>query len=182
MLAIIFGNLLIFVGFFVVLLPVLLTELSRPRDSVWGALIMILGLILFTSHERFNGSPMLAVLLESFVFSRLFLEVSQSRWQQLTVEEKSNLKTFNRFKNSFIQIISIFGKLNSIVLDIFKLFKPKPKPSSIGKKWTRPEISRDNLPLESKQIQSPQANINEKDLAKDQILKSTSGNNTSDVS
>ena len=132
MLAIVIGNLLFILGFFIVLLPIIIAEISRPRDSVWGALIMILGLILFSSYERFNGSPMLAVLLGSFLFSRLLLEVSQNRWQQLTFEEKSDLRTFSRFKNSFKEIISAFGKLNSIVLDIFNLFKPKPKPSSIG--------------------------------------------------
>ena len=179
MLAIIIGNSLIFLGFIVVVLPVLVTELSRPRDSVWGALIMILGLILFTSYERFNGSPMIAVVLGAFLCSRLFLEVSQNRWQQLTVEEKSNLKTFNHFKNRFLQIISAVGKLNSI---IFKLFKPKPKPSSIGKKWTRPEKEKDINLLDTKQTSSIQPNIKERDLAKDRILKSTSGNKTSDSS
>ena len=178
MLAIIIGNSLIFLGFIVVVLPVLVTELSRPRDSVWGALIMILGLILFTSYERFNGSPMIAVVLGAFLCFRLFLEVSQNRWQQLTVEEKSNLKTFNHFKNRFLQMISAVGKLNLLISEIFNLFKSKP--SSIGKKWIRPELRKETQSLESKQLGSSQAIIKNKDLVKDQILKSTSGNNTSD--
>lgn len=182
MLSIIIGNLLLILGFFIVVLPVLITELSRPRDSAWGALVMILGLILITSYERFNGSPMLAVLLGSFIFSRLFVEVSQNRWQQLTNEEKSDLKTFSRFKNSFIQIFSAFGKLYSIFLDGFKLFKPKPKPSSIGKKWTRPEFKNEIQSLESKQPSSRQDSIKEEDLVHEKILKSTSGNNTSNAS
>ncbi len=182
MLAIVIGNILIFLGFFIVSLPVLITELSRPRDSVWGALIMILGLILLTSDERFNGSPMLAVLLSTFLFSRLFLEVSQNRWQQLTVEEKSDLKTFSRFKNSFLQIFAAFAKLTSIIVDLFHIFKPKAKPSSIGKKWTRPELKNEIQPLDSEQLSSPEAIINEKDLVKDQILKPTSGNNPPDAS
>ena len=53
----------------------------------------ILGLILITTYERFNGSPMLAVLLGALIFLRLLVEVSQNRWQQLTNEEKSDLKT-----------------------------------------------------------------------------------------
>ena len=182
MLAIVIGNFLIVLGFLLVVLPVLVTELSRPRDSVWGALTMVLGLILITSFERFSGSPMVAVLLGSFLFSRLFVEVSQNRWQQLTVQEKSGLKTFNRFKNSLVETISAFGKLNSIVLDIFKIFTPKPKPSSIGKKGVRPDLINENESEESKQLSALQASMNKRDLVKDQILKPNSGNNTSDAS
>ena len=91
------------------------------------------------------------------------------------------MKTFSRFKNSLIQTISLFGKFNSLVLDIFNLFKPKQKPSSIGKKWTRPELKEGTQPIKSKQLSSPQASINERDLVQDQILKPTSGNNHSDA-
>ena len=182
MLAIILGYLLIVLGFCIVILPVLITELSRPRDSVWGAIIMILGLILINSYERFNGSPMVAVLLSSCLFSRLFLEISQNRWQFLTLEEKTSLKTFSRFKNSFNDTIAAFGELNSIVVGFFKLFKPKPKPSSIGKKWIRPDLDTGLRSVESKQIGSPEANIKEKDLVQDQTIKSTSGKNTSETS
>ena len=77
---------------------------------------------------------------------------------------------------------SAFGKLNSILLDILKIFTPKPKPSSIGKKWVRPDLRNENESEESKQLSARQASIKESDLVKGQILKPNSGNNTSDAS
>ena len=67
-------------------------------------------------------------------------------------------------------------------MDIFKLFRPKDKPSSIGKKWTCPEPKSEIKPLETKQLSTPEANIKESDFVQDQILKTTSGNNPHDAS
>ncbi len=182
MIAVVIGNFSIVLGFLILSLPLLIRELSRPRDSVWGALIMILGLILITSNERFNGSPMIAVLLSTFLVVRLFSEVSQNRWQQLTVQEQADLRTFVRWKSSFNQIIFAFSKLGSIILEFFVLFKSKAKPSSIGKKWIRPEHNNEIAESESKQFASLEANIKENNLVQNQIVKPTSGNNPSDAS
>ena len=54
-------------------------------------MIMALGLILITSNQRLNGSPMVGVMLSSIIMSKLLLEVSQYRWQQLGSEEKAKL-------------------------------------------------------------------------------------------
>ncbi|KGG16694.1 MULTISPECIES: hypothetical protein [unclassified Prochlorococcus] len=183
MFSVIIGNLSILLGLLILVLPVLITELSRPRDSIWGALTMVLGLILITSKERFNGSPMLAVLFGALIIARLLIEISQFRWQQLTVEEKNNLRTFLRWKNSLNQTLSAFSKLGSIFIDIVMLFKPKPKPSQIGKKWVRPEINNSDKTLESEQLSSLEANIKDESLVvpdKDPTL--TSKNIPSDVS
>ncbi len=182
MLAVVIGTIAIVLGFLILLLPVFITELSRPRDSVWGAVTMVLGLILLTSHERFNGSPMLAVLLGALLCSRLVTEVSRYRWQQLSSEEQRNLRTFNRWGNSFKQFFAAFAKLGLIFLEIFKIFKPKAKPSSIGKKWIRKEIENKNPSLDSNQVSSLEANFQEKALVPDKILKTTSGNNPADAS
>ncbi|MFN9057449.1 MAG: Ycf66 family protein, partial [Cyanobacteriota bacterium] len=49
-------------GLGLLLLPLLATELSRPGDSAWGALVLLLALVLVTSSDRLTGSPMLAVI------------------------------------------------------------------------------------------------------------------------
>ena len=184
MVAILIGNLCIAFGLLVISLPVLVTELSRPRDSVWGAAIMILGLILITSNQRFTGSPMLAVLLCALLVARLLVEISKYRWQQLSLEEQVALKTFTRWKDTFIQNLSLFGKLIDVVVDIFKLFRPKPKPSTIGKKWIRPETNNESSSSKSEDTLSREASITKNELVSEQPLKPTStlGNNPSDVS
>ena len=93
MLAIIFGDFSLFIGFGLLLLPLLLTEVSRPRDALWGALFLLLGLVLVINNERFLGSPMIAVLCGALLIGRLGLEVAQSRLLQLSEEEKLRLRS-----------------------------------------------------------------------------------------
>lgn len=52
MLATLTGDLCLLAGLAVLLLPLLATELSRPRDGAWGAIILLLGLVLVTSSDR----------------------------------------------------------------------------------------------------------------------------------
>ena len=113
MFALVIGYLAISLGCLILLVSLLLTELSRPRDALWSAIIMLLGLVLINSYESLNGSPMLAVLFSSLIISRLLVEISQYRWQQLGEEEKASLKTLNRWKNSIKQVFLASAKLGS---------------------------------------------------------------------
>jgi len=45
------GTLTLLVGLAVLLLPLLANELSRPRDAAWGAVVLLLGLVLVTCAE-----------------------------------------------------------------------------------------------------------------------------------
>jgi len=85
------GTLALVVGMAVVLLPLLASELSRPRDATWGAVVLLLGLTLVTSADRLTGSPMLAVLCGGLLIGRLGVEVLQLRWRALTPEEQQRL-------------------------------------------------------------------------------------------
>ncbi len=102
--ALLIGYLAISLGFSILLASLLLAELSRPRDALWSAIIMLLGLVLINSYESLDGSPMLVILLGFLIISRLLIEISQYRWQQLSEEEKISLKTLNRWKDSFNQV------------------------------------------------------------------------------
>ncbi len=51
------GTLALAVGLAVLLLPLMASELSRPRDAMWGAVVLLLGLTLVTSADRLTGSP-----------------------------------------------------------------------------------------------------------------------------
>lgn len=52
MLATLGGILALVLGLVILLLPLLATELSRPRDSFWGAVVLLLGLVLVTKIGR----------------------------------------------------------------------------------------------------------------------------------
>ncbi len=152
MLAVLIGDLSVLVGFVILLLPLLIAELSRARDSLWGALIVVLGLILITENDRFRGSPMLAVLLGGLILSRLLLEISSNRWQQLTPEEQLALKSFSKWNISIRQLFLVFAKLGSISFEMIKAFFPKKNSASTVKKWIRPDSSVESNPLNSKEF------------------------------
>ena len=124
-------------GLTILLLPLLFRELSRPRDSVWGGLIIIFGLILIVDNDRFVGAPKFAEIVGLLVFIRFFVELSQHRLQLLTLEEKTNLKSIDRFNRSFQQSFVAFKKLGTISLEFIKAFQPQGKDKQ--KKWVRPE-------------------------------------------
>jgi len=62
LLANLIGVLALIAGLLLLFLPLLASDLTRPRDSFWGALVLLLGLVLITTAERLRGAPMLAVL------------------------------------------------------------------------------------------------------------------------
>ncbi len=182
MFAVVNGYLAIFLGLSILLVSLLLTELSRPRDALWAAIIMLLGLVLITSHASLNGAPMLAVLFSFLIITRLLIEISQYRWQQLSEEEKISLQTFNRWKNSFKQIYLAAVKLGSIIFEVFNLFKPKSKSSKIGKKWVRPEPDDEKKSSEDNPRSSDEVNIEENTSFSKQISSLKSGDKSSDAS
>jgi hypothetical protein len=104
MLATLGGLLALPLGLSVLLLPLLAPELSRPRDSAWGAVLLLLGLDLVTSADRLTGAPMLGVLCGALLIGRLGLEVGQGRWRQLTEEERQRLGSLERWSTSFRQL------------------------------------------------------------------------------
>ncbi len=104
MLATLGGLLALPLGLTVLLLPLLAPELSRPRDSAWGAVLLLLGLDLVTSADRLTGAPMLGVLCGALLIGRLGLEVGLGRWRQLTEEERQRLGSLERWSTSFRQL------------------------------------------------------------------------------
>jgi len=135
MLAIFAGGFSILMGLLLMLLPLLATELSRPRDAVLGALALILGIILITSHDRFIGSPMLAVLSGTFLIGRLGVEVGQTRWHRLSQEEQLRLFSWGRWFSSIKELGATILKSAEILLEKTKLIFLKLKSKTMGKKW-----------------------------------------------
>ncbi|MBW4531202.1 MAG: hypothetical protein KME02_11020 [Aphanothece saxicola GSE-SYN-MK-01-06B] len=144
MLATLGGSLALLLGLLLLLLPLLASELSRARDSVWGAVVLLLGLVLVTSAERLTGAPMLAVLCGGLLIGRLGVEVGQGRWRLLTEEERQRLWSVERWQTSLSQIGASLGRLLQLAsgvvggLGSWLAERRAARPAST-KKWVRPE-------------------------------------------
>ena len=150
MLATLGGTLALAVGVAVLLLPVLVSELSRPRDAAWGAVVLLLGLVLVTSAERLTGSPMLAVLCGGLLIGRLGTEVGLARWRQLTQEERQRLGSTERWRSSLEQLAAslaglaqraggVLSSLGGTLGGLGGAVTAGRKPKAGGKRWVRPE-------------------------------------------
>ena len=149
MLATLTGDLCLLAGLAVLLLPLLATELSRPRDGAWGAVILLLGLVLVTSSDRLRGAPMLGVACAGLLISRLGAEVGQARWQQLSDEERQRLGSRERWTTSLQQLTTVLASLVSATTDTLKSLKPAAKTGT-NKRWVRPD-----QPSTSKVLDTP---------------------------
>ncbi len=143
MLAIFFGCLCFVAGLVILFLPILATELSRPRDQLWGAVVLLLGLILFDSRERLYGAPILAVLVAALLISRLGVEVAQSRWQQLSTQEQFRFRSTDRWIKSFKQLGEISANFIGVFVGLFQLLRSIGNKKTTGKKWIRQEVAED---------------------------------------
>jgi hypothetical protein len=144
------GSLALAVGVAVLLLPVLVSELSRPRDSAWGAVVLLLGLVLVTSADRLTGSPMLAVVCGGLLIGRLGSEVGLARWRQLTPEEQQRLGSAERWRDGLGQLGASLAGLTAVAGERLAALggalgglgggvATGRKPKGAGKRWVRPE-------------------------------------------
>ena len=152
------GSLALLLGLVVLLVPLLTPELSRARDAVWGAVLLLLGLVLVTSSDRLGGSPMVAVLCGGLLIGRLGSEVGQQRWRALTPEEQQRLGSAAHWRIALGQVLASLGALQGMASERFSgllarraqtpattpiAFKGKGKSKAGGqtKRWVRPEAN-----------------------------------------
>ncbi len=151
MLAVLGGCLALAVGVAVLLLPLLVSELSRPRDAAWGAVVLLLGLVLVTSADRLTGAPMLAVLCGGLLMGRLGSEVGLGRWRAQTPEEQGRLGSAARWRDGLAQLGASLtgllalagGALAGLGAALAGLGGGRAasggSPRRGGKRWVRPE-------------------------------------------
>jgi len=143
MLATLGGLLALLLGLAILLLPLLTPELSRPRDSAWGALVLLLGLVLVTSADRLSGAPMLGVLCGGLLIGRLGSEVGQARWRQLSDEERGQVGSASRWRERLDQLLAALGRLLELAAARVRAFAGRfgagRQPRGGGKRWVRPE-------------------------------------------
>lgn len=156
MLATLAGFLALLLGLLLLLLPLFVTELSRPRDSAWGAVVLLLGLVLVTSAERLTGAPMLAVLCGGLLVGRLGGEVAQGRWRALSDEERQALRSAERWNRSFNQLAAVAASLlqstAALVAAVSLWLAERRQGRSHGKRWVRAETGE---PRQSESVDAP---------------------------
>ena len=164
MLASLSGSLALAVGLAVMLLPLFSPELSRPRDAVWGAVLLLLGLVLVTGADRLSGSPMLAVLCGGLLIGRLGGEVMQLRWHQLTPEEQQRLGSLERWRSSASELAASLGRGGSALSESAASLGAalgrghnRSKAGGSTKRWVRPEAPSAAAAAEATAPQSPDA-------------------------
>ncbi len=145
MLATLEGFLALLLGLSLLVLPLVVTELSRPRDSAWGAVVLLLGLVLVTSAERLTGAPMLAVLCGGLLVGRLGSEVAQARWRALSDEERLALRSADRWSRSLNQLAAAAASLLQSTFAVTAAgsawLAERRQGRSHGKRWVRAETS-----------------------------------------
>ena len=174
------GTLALLVGLAVMLLPLLAMELSRPRDSVWGAVVLLLGLTLVTSADRLTGSPMLAVLCGGLLIGRLSLEVLQLRWRVLTPQEQQRLLSVERWQTSLKELAATIARgvaavaATSTTLAAALRRGGGAKPTT-GKRWVRADSEAAGSPATEADTSILPTAVVSSFAEIDQLLQSASG-------
>ena len=139
----IFGYLFLFVGLLILALPLMLVELSRPKDWLMGGLFLFLGLFLKVENEILRGSINLLVISMAILYGKMFLEIIQTRWYQLGSEEKKRIVSFQRWLESFKQLGQIFASLGNGLVNFFLNLANKSEKPLKEKKWIHPELKEE---------------------------------------
>jgi hypothetical protein len=139
----IFGYLFLFIGFLILALPLMLVELSRPRDWLMGGLFLFLGLFLLVENDLLRGSINLLVMSMTILYGKMILEIIQNRWYQLSPEEKKRIGSFQRWLESFKQLGQSLALLGNGFLNFFTSFTTQSKKTIKEKKWVHPELKEE---------------------------------------
>ncbi len=143
------GCLSILCGFLILLVPLILTELSRPRDWLMGGLFLVLGLILLVENDLFRGSLILLVISGASLLGKMILEILQSRWFQMSTMEKARMRSFKKWVESFKQLGQVFRQFGNGLFEFLKIFKNQQKKPLSEKKWVHPDLKKE---MDSKKV------------------------------
>ena len=168
MLISIFGYFFLVVGFLILAVPLILVELSRPRDWLRGGLFLFLGLFLLVENDLLRSSINVFVIPMSILYGIMMLEIIHNRWFQLSFDEKKRISSLERWFESFKQLGQILALLGSGFLNFFKSSSSLFEKPSIEKKWVRPELKKEinkvidqNDSIDSNKIRNQELTENE---------------------
>ncbi len=139
----VFGYVFLFVGLLILVFPLVLVELSRPRDWLMGSLFSFLGLFLIEENVLLRGSINLLVIAMAILLGKMMYEIAQNRFYQLSIEEKKRIGSFERWFESFKQLFQIFVLFGNGFLNFFQRLKKQSNKSLKEKKWVHPELKEE---------------------------------------
>ena len=139
----IFGCFFLVIGLLILALPLILVELSRPKDWLIGGLFLFLGLFLLVESDVLRGSINLFVFSMAILYGIMILEIFQIRWFQLSFEEKKRIRSLDRWFKSVKELVQIFNLLGNSFLNFFKSLRTQSDKPLIEKKWVRPELKEE---------------------------------------
>ena len=101
------GTFYILVGTIFLTVPIIYLELGKPKDLIKAFLNLSIGFILIIKNKIIilNESIFIIFLLLTVLVFLYVIELSLSRWNQLTDKEKKKLTTFLEFKNNLSKIL-----------------------------------------------------------------------------
>ena len=80
-------------------------ELGKPKDLIKAFLNLLIGLVLIIKNKTIDESFFVIFLFLTVLVIFYLVELSLSRWYQLTDNEKERLTTFLEFKKNFLKIL-----------------------------------------------------------------------------
>ena len=140
-LAVLIGSLALVAGLLLMLLPLVASELARPRDSFWAAVVLLLGLVLVTASDRLTGAPMLGVLCGGLLIGRLGSEVGQQRWGALEPAQQQRFSETTYWTQQLEQLRGAAAKLLAAGGIIASWLQERLKKPEVSKRWVRADAT-----------------------------------------
>ena len=134
------GYLFLLIGSLILSLPLILVELSRPRDWLMGGLFLFSGLYLLVESDLLRGSINLLVISLVILFGKMCLEIFQNRWFQLSSDEIKRIGSFERWFESYEQLGQSLASLGNSLINFFKRMTIQSEKSQREKKWVHPKL------------------------------------------
>ena len=148
-LAVLIGSLALLAGLLLMLLPLVASELARPRDSFWAAVVLLLGLVLVTASDRLTGAPMLGVLCGGLLIGRLGSEVGQQRWGALEPAQQQRFSETSYWSKQLQQLRGAAAKLLAAGGIVVSWLQERLKKPEVSKRWVRADATAEATPTEA---------------------------------
>ena len=148
-LAVLIGSLALIAGLLLMVLPLVASELARPRDSFWAAVVLLLGLVLVTASERLTGAPMLGVMCGGLLIGRLGSEVGQQRWSALEPAQQQRLSETSYWIEQLQQLRGAAAKLLAAGGIVASWLQERLNKPEVSKRWVRADATGEATPSEA---------------------------------
>ena len=148
-LAVLIGSIALIAGLLLMLLPLVASELARPRDSFWAAVVLLLGLVLVTASDRLTGAPMLGVLCGGLLIGRLGSEVGQQRWGALEPAQQQRFSETSYWSEQLQQLRGAATKLLAAGGIVVSWLQERLNKPEVSKRWVRADATGEATPSEA---------------------------------